>query len=296
MRVVTNSEFQTFKDCRRRWWLSWHRRLRPIRTEMTGAAPLGSSVHAAIEVSYRRGINTSDAWTELVEWQTAELEGVLPEDVEKQNELVRIMLSGFDDWRTEVGLDAGYRVLAVEQKIEAELTGGVLLMGKLDQIVERDLDGEVLLQDVKTVGTIEDGGIRQNAQFRTYALILRLLGHRANGARRVMLRKVKRTARAKPPFYGVDTAQWTDAQLSLFRNQLIGQIADMVAVETALDSGGDPGRLAYPHFTSECSWKCDFAGVCPMFDDPGDDAEGMLRMLYEQGNPLDRYQDVSNED
>ena len=63
---ISNSEIQTFKDCRRRWWLSYYRRLQPKTQQMTGALALGSRVHEALDMYYGKGIPLLDAHAELV--------------------------------------------------------------------------------------------------------------------------------------------------------------------------------------------------------------------------------------
>lgn len=291
MRRITNGEMQTWKRCKRKWWLTYVRRLRLARAETVGVAQLGTDAHTAIEHSYKQGIRAADAWQVIVDNR----EDPPSEAQLKQDDLVRIMLEGFDDWREETGLDDGYDILAVEHKATTPLVDGVELMGKLDLLVRRRLDGAVLLRDWKTVGSIATGGIRQNEQFKTYALILRLMGQATTGAQRVMLRKVKRTAKAKPPFYGLDDATWTDAQLAVFRMQLIGQVYDVLEAQHKLDTGEDPGMIVYPTPHRDCSWDCDFAGVCPMFDDPHDHPEGLLSLLYVTHDPLERYGEGAHE-
>lgn len=290
-RYVTNGELQTYKDCKRKWWLGWHRRLRPLARSYVGAAELGTVVHKCLEVGAKEDRSPAEVLASDVR---PELEGTCPpgerDALEKQLELARIMLEGFEQWRAEEGLDAGYVVLGVEARAEAQLPGtDVTLMGKLDRVTRRTLDGTILLEDYKTVGSIEVGGIGQNEQFKHYALILRLLGVGAGGARRIMLRKVKRTAKANPPFYGVDEVWYTDRTLELYMKQLYGEVEDVLESEAKLDRGADPGRIMYPRPNRDCSWKCEFAGVCPMFDDGKSDPEGALRVAFEQGDPLDRY-------
>ena len=42
--TLSNSEIQVFKDCRRKWWLNYYRRLQPKKKEFTGALALGSRI------------------------------------------------------------------------------------------------------------------------------------------------------------------------------------------------------------------------------------------------------------
>ena len=45
--TLSNSEIQVFKDCRRKWWLNYYRRLMPRKKDYTGALALGSRIHEA---------------------------------------------------------------------------------------------------------------------------------------------------------------------------------------------------------------------------------------------------------
>ena len=64
---LSNSELQTFKDCRRRWWLNYYRRLQPKQKDMTGALALGTRIHAALDAHYAQGTPLLQAHSELVE-------------------------------------------------------------------------------------------------------------------------------------------------------------------------------------------------------------------------------------
>jgi len=48
---IANSELQTFKRCKRKWWLSYYRRLH-LRREGVGALSIGNMVHAPLEAYY----------------------------------------------------------------------------------------------------------------------------------------------------------------------------------------------------------------------------------------------------
>ena len=63
---ISNSEIQTFKDCRRRWWFTYYRRLQPRERNFTGALALGSRIHEALDQYYATGKPLLDAHAELV--------------------------------------------------------------------------------------------------------------------------------------------------------------------------------------------------------------------------------------
>ena len=64
---ISNSEIQTFKDCRRKWWLSYYRRLKPKSANMTGALALGSRIHEALDMYYSKDIPLLEAHAQLLE-------------------------------------------------------------------------------------------------------------------------------------------------------------------------------------------------------------------------------------
>ena len=63
----------------------------------------------------------------------------------------------------------------------------------------------------------------------------------------------------------------------------------MLQLEKALDDGESPMHVAYPTPHNDCSWKCEFRAVCPMFDD-GSHAEGVIASAFKVHNPYQRYE------
>lgn len=154
---TSNSEIQTYMDCRRRWWLTYHRSLRLKREAPVGPLNLGSRVHRALEEGYSSPGREAEMRRVLAEsierdYPLAEELGVLDE-FEKECELAVVMLEGFVDWASEEGLDAGWEVVHKEQIVRAPRMdfGGtpVVLKGKLDQVVRREHDGSLWMRDWK---------------------------------------------------------------------------------------------------------------------------------------------------
>lgn len=303
---ITYSELGTFKGCRREWWLNYYRHLGLKQRERVSAASLGTLVHNCMEALYVDGVDPRATLAELRQAETAEFAEAAANGTpiqvdykkwESQYELAEKIVEGFLEWRAETGLDCGYRVVAVEEKVSVPVEGFPMakswdelqLMGKLDVQVEREADGAILNRDWKTVQTLDEGGLSRKEQFKYYALIKRLAGSHINGAQRVMLRKVKRTGNAKPPFYGIDEATYTDSALRRFHAQIWGEIKQIAEATDALDAGADPLTVCGPRPCNDCSWKCDFKAVCPMWDDGSSNPEGMLSAYYEEYDPLARY-------
>lgn len=295
---ISNSEIQTFKDCRRKWWLNYYRNLKPLQQSHTGALALGSRVHAALDDYYSKDIPLLEAYANYVEQDRYSLLLDFRDTVEldTEAELGRIMLEGYLEWVDENGIDAELEMISTEEIISMPMFDGeVELQGKLDMRVRRKADGVRLFRDFKTVGGsfAEFGAMaHMNEQILTYMVLEAANngeGERCDGGIFTMLKKVKRTANAKPPFYDQIEVRHNQFALRAFWNRLHGTVRDMMAVRKGLDEGGDHHYLAYPRPSRDCKWKCNFFAVCPLFDD-GSAAEHAITELYRVGDAYSYYQ------
>ena len=298
---LSNSELQTFKDCRRRWWLTYYRRLQPKQKISTGALALGSRIHQALDDHYSKGIPLLKAHADLVEQEKnlllADFRDVY--ELETEAELGRIMLEGYEQWIEENGIDAELEMISTEETIIAPLFNGeVELQGKLDMRVRRKADGVRMFRGFKTVG----GSLSEfanmahmNEQVMTYMLLestKRDEAERSEGGIFTLLKKVRRSAAAKPPFYDQIEIRHNIFTMRSFWNRIHGTIADLMKVRTGLDAGEDHAFLAYPRASRDCKWKCQFFAICPMFDD-GSAAEQAISEMYEEADPY-AYYDTDN--
>lgn len=311
--LYSNSEIQAYKRCKRKWWLAWYRRLRLKIESPTGARAIGNRVHRALQAWYvpdellayrtdprdalERAI-TQD-WTELV---TA-LGGVenVPPDVAKAFQsdtgLERAIIEGYVEWLEETGADQGLRIIAPETYLETTvltpLMREVKLIGKIDVRTQRESDGALLFIDHKTVGDLTSPvkTLHMDEQMMHYHLLEFLAavnGEHVQGAIYNMLRKVKRTAKANPPFYGRVEVHHSPVELDSFKMEVLATIDSIWDTHDLLDLGVDHRLAAYPTRTKNCSWDCDFFKVCPLFDD-GSRAEDMLKELYVTDDPFEYY-------
>ena len=295
---ISNSEIQTFKDCRRRWWLTYYRRLRPKMQDFTGALALGSRIHEALDRYYSTGQPLLEAHADLVK---ADLKKLTDEyrdtsGLETEAELGRVMLEGYLEWVEMEGIDAELEMISTEEVIERPmLEGKVILQGKIDMRVRRKIDGARMFRDFKTVGgSFSDFGAmaHMNEQVKTYMVLEEAQneeGERADGAIFTMLRKVKRGAYAKPPFYDQIEVRHNKFTLRAFIEQLEGVLTEMVDTREILDAGGGHNKYAYPRPTRDCKWKCQFFAICPLFDD-GSAAEAALSDAFVVADPYGYYQ------
>jgi hypothetical protein len=295
---ISNSEIGTFKDCRRKWYLSYYRRLGKKSKNFTGPLALGSRVHKALEISYNEGRPLTTVWGELIveDRKLLDLEYRDPVDFENEAELGRIMLDGYQQWNAEEGIDAELEIVSNEQRLVTPmLNGEVELMAKIDQRVRRKVDGVRLFRDWKTTANFADltRTAHLNEQFLTYQVIEATQkdeAERCEGALVTMLKKVKRTASARPPFYDQIEVRHNVFALRNFWNRLHGTLTDMMTVRHQLDAGVDHQVIAYPRPSRDCTWKCDFYSICPLFDD-GSAVELAIHDQFEEREPYAYYED-----
>jgi hypothetical protein len=297
-RYVTNSELKTYRECRRKWWLSIHRQLQLKREKMYGPAASGTRVHRYMEVFYRDGdVAAETDFESNAEYDCAEYPEQA-ENIRKDVDLARVMIDGYLEWAAEEGEDEDYELVAPEARIEVALPGfeeqDVRLIGKLDQRVLKRSSNEEMFRDFKTVNDFSKIPLLPiDTQMKHYSLLLRLADKaaRVGGGLYTMIRRSKRTARAKPPFFMNAEVRHNDTALRTYLHQVQQQVKEILALEAELAAGADAVALCYPNPTNDCSWKCEFLPVCSMFDD-GSDAEGLTSVLYETGVYLSRYSDA----
>lgn len=304
---VSNSEISTFKRCRRKWYGLFYRRLRLKRESPVGAPYLGTLVHGGLRAYYEDKI----PWTDWLDARiAAQLEDYPDEEkgIVDQAELASLMLEGYFDWLEETGADAEYTLIGAERTLDVPFTRAIsipldeelVISGKLDRVIERRTDGARLYVDDKTVGSLND--LPKNAQraeqFLMYDLLQYVLAlesgeefQRTDGGIYNMLRKVKRTVRAKPPFYGRHEVRHNVQELRSFWIRLVGEIEEIVRLRQRLDAGADHRHVAYPTPTRDCSWDCPLVHICTMFDD-GSDVERAIEQLYEEYDPYERYEET----
>jgi CRISPR/Cas system-associated exonuclease Cas4 (RecB family) len=127
---LSNSEIQVFKDCRRKWWLNYYRRLMPKTTQYTGALALGSRIHEALDQYYSSNCEKDllQIHATLVETDRKTLMDEYRDtsDLESEGELGRIMLEGYLQWMDEQGIDADLEMISTEEVIEMPLLWMVL--------------------------------------------------------------------------------------------------------------------------------------------------------------------------
>ena len=313
-RLISNSEIQVFKECRRKWWLAYYNQYALRAEAPTGARAIGQRVHRALQAWYvptgQTRVDPRDAlerlivddWSRLVEYygESSQELVTIRQAFNADADLERAMIEGYVQWIGETGVDSELTIVGSEQYLEAVLPLGeeyvpTKIIGKLDVRAQQQTTGNFVFLDHKTVGELKTPRLtlQQNEQMMHYLLLEFLNSSEADvtcdGALYNMLRKVKRTVQAKPPFYDRVVVHHNKHEIQAFRERLLGTVKDMLDIEAKLDRGASHQQVAYPRPSRDCTWKCDFFAVCPMFDD-GSRVQAMLDEYYRQRDPLEYYQ------
>jgi RecB family exonuclease len=296
---LTNSEMSDWRRCRRKWYFRSYRRLRARDEKPTGALSLGNLVHDALSVVYAVG-EKGDPLARLDELTEAKvLEHPFHEDdIRKEGELAKIMVEGYVQWLEETGADQNVRVLAPESMVEVELAQGVRLLSKLDARVERHTDPGRMALEFKTVQdfTRPLPTLQIDTQLLTEHLVEFLAlqergetdpAQRARGVLYRMLRKVKRTAAAKPPFYAEEAVDHNVEELRNHWRHVMSIARDILDAHARLDAGESHHTVAYPSPKQDCSWDCPFLAPCKLAN--SGDMEAYIAEKYEEADPLERY-------
>lgn len=304
---ISNSEIQEFKSCRRAWWLKYYRGLSLKAKESTGPLPLGTRVHNSLEAYYKDGINPVTEYRKLLKEDALKFsqsedysDASKVKKFESEADLGRIMLEGYLEWLDETNADDRLEVVAVEKKVSAPfLDGRVELQGKTDMKVRDRLDGARLILDHKTAISFDvyHKTSHMSEQLMLYSLLEKIQDGDdtpVEGGIYNLLRKVKRGASAKPPFYDRITVRFNNTALRSFWTRVNGELRDMIATRDALDAGADHQYVAYPSPTRDCTWKCPFFQACFMFDD-GSAAEDWIENFTEVTDPYARYEENDGE-
>lgn len=301
---LSNSEMSTFRQCKRKWWLSTYRRLTPKKQASYGTAlHVGNVVHDAL-AAYYDPVTATDPVAHASDYYADELL-MHPEyeyEILGEQSLVQPMLIGYVEWLEETGADSDLRMLGSERMVEIAMTEDVTLLSKLDAPVEQASDGAQLVLEHKTVGDLESplNLLKLDTQLLTEHLV-RFLDAMNKGATQEeaynqchgilynMLKKNKRTSRAKPPFYGRLVIPHNIHELRNHWQHVLSTAREIQKVRVRLDAGESHHRVVPPSPDKNCTWKCEFFHICPMFDD-GSRVEDAIEAIYEERDPLERYQ------
>lgn len=285
--LLTNSEIQTFKECRRKWYYNYYLGFAPAEEHV--ALTTGTLWHEMLEEYY----NIDEPDPELRLKAAGEVllaHQIMHNDPKIKYGMLLNMLRAYHNWIEEEGRDHNLLFSSIEQVGQIELMPGVNLRGKIDVIAE-DLDLETfLLVDHKSC---RDFGIVStlplNQQMRTYALICRedptipTVTHAFYN----MARKVDPDhARAQPPFFMRERIYLTDDLIDNHRAELCITAKEIRNTREALDETPEP---VIPMTVSPaCSW-CSYSSPCSQQGDPHADFRWNLELNFIERDPNARY-------
>jgi RecB family exonuclease len=309
--MISQSEIYAWTRCRRNWYLTYYLGFVPTDESPVGNRQLGTRVHTALEAYYGYQLDPLAVLALLYRIEANRV----PEsaaDLAKEHELAEAMVSGYVEWLAEEGADADFRTVATETDIRVDLPGvpGVRLRARMDQVAERISDGALLFRDYKTGTGFEVAEqLKINPQMKFYTLVQHLAsgpdGPKLAGFTIDTLRRVKRTAKAEPPFYRRDAFTYTPDEIhaTLLKVQTVAtEIMEHRALldDTYLRSGGDLSVInplqrseMFPtEIPNDCKWWCDFKEICPMMNDGSDWSGSLVRSgRFRQADPYEYYRD-----
>lgn len=300
--VISNSEIQLYKQCRRSWYVQYYLQRQPKFDSVNpvGATWMGTRLHAALEAYYMPDLNISptQACAILSEIYIMDVDQ-WPEHASalwNEWELASTMLKGYFEWIESNGLDAHLEVISPEREYVVPLSEDISIRGRLDVTVRDKHSGAYLFLDHKTcIAFLKEDYLDRDEQALFYMMLQRLSVKEPNlwldGGIFNMLRKVKRGPKAKPPFYMRTTVRHNSDTLNSMYRRTYQVAHDILDLRGQLDSGIRHDQIAYPHPTADCSWRCPLAqGGCVMMDD-GSDWQGYLEEQYTLTDPYARYSD-----
>lgn len=303
-RLVSNSEVQTFKDCPRKWWITWYLGLTPRKTELGGVRKTGDRIHIALAALYTPNASHADCRDALedvirADELVAAATGQLTNTLKNQFDLERAMIEGYLEWITETGVDAQLEVLSSETYVEAPLVdtygsidSPVKLIGKIDARVRDHNTGRVGFIDHKTAVGTHIPGLNLNEQKMHYHLLHWLAQdgteQRLSFALWNVLKRVKRTAKANPPFFARHPVNVNHHQVANHLAMTTSTVADILVTEDALDAGVRHHVAVPRRFSETCHWKCPAFDICPLFDD-GSNVWAAVDDLLVERDPLSYY-------
>ena len=298
---LSNSEIGVYKRCRRKWYLTHYRRLTPrdVVGKFIGPLPLGTRVHACLEAKFANHEDPVAVYKALFEEDRIRFEetdaAAFADASEKfyaEGDLGRKMVEGFQQWLEETGIDTDYSIVSAEEQMEWPiLDGRVILRGKTDLMLTDLRTGTLRIGDVKTAVQIKPFHdiINQSEQLMLYACLTQLTRElKVSGGAYLVLKKVKRSAKSKPPYYELIEADYNSTTLRNFWNRVIAEAEEILSVRGRLDAGESHQTVCYPTPGTDCTYSCPFYSGCYMFDD-GSDAERWLSDTFVQHDPYSRY-------
>jgi hypothetical protein len=310
-----------WKRCPRRWLVEYYFGMLPADPNPASTRDQGLRWHTAMEAHYGPAHLDPGFVLDVLYGMAIEQHPESERDLQAAHEMAKIMAEGYLETVAAEGWDARLKVVEPEAEVRIDLPGWegiVQLRAKLDQVYYNEDDGTYGFLDHKSAANFErEEMIRSDPQIRLYSLIAWLATQGtvpqigaapeiipgrplvAGGIIRTA-RRVKRTAKARPPFYLNTPFRHPPELLAatlLSTQQVVGEIMN---ARRQLDAAGSlPEQLHFIQLTAtrpvpiirDCANMCPLAsGQCQLMDE----SLGWIDALWKSGkfvsgDPYARY-------
>jgi hypothetical protein len=272
---LSHSQLSTFRQCQRKWMLSYHRLLE--KPPVVGALTLGSAFHAALEMHYKGETVDLDGYYAPIIKAAPPAQKL---DVLAEKKQVKAMVEQYLRW-AEIA-DVGRETTGVEAEFEQEIAWSngeaVVLHGFIDW------ESEGLVTDHKTAGRGLDPPlpIELSNQGRTYSLVrwLQNPDQPPPDFEFNMVKKLKHTGTgakaAKPPFHERHRTSYSPVTLDHHRRHVTATARQILKAKSALEAGDSHHDVTPPTAGDHCKFMCDFLSVCNLLDSDPEAAETKL--------------------
>lgn len=284
--IVSYSELDTYRQCPLKHFLAYGQRWTKPKDENSALAK-GTLWHLVLEEHYGVIKRYQDLHDGAMPRKVAEVNRLLEEcrarvfeffvdrESGRQSEVQALIEWMYDGHIAKYGLDAQWRILAVEYRLQARLPyhngapSPFLLKAKLDLIVQDRRTGKVWVIDHKSGANLPSQmDLEIDDQFGLYTWLLQSQGVPVLGS----IHDANRTTRNLGDFTPTPPGkkpQTLDARMSRTTLNRTGQEAHNIAVDATNAAcnaypeaaGFDPLPLYSSPDPRQCGWKCDFKDV-----------------------------------
>jgi hypothetical protein len=318
---ISQSEINMWRRCPRRWLMEYYFGLLPANRNPASTRDQGLRWHTAMEAHYGPAHLDPGFVLDVLYGMAIEQFPESERDLRTAHELSKIMAEGYLEEAAAQGWDAKLKVIEPEAEVRIPLPGweGIVdLRAKLDQVYYNEEDGTYGFLDHKTAADFtRDELVEMDPQMRLYSLIAWLATQNTvpqlgwapeiDTSRPLVMggivrtaKRVKRTAKAKPPFYSNFPFRHDPEQLAATLLSTQKVVSEIIEARRSLDAAGSlPDRLHWTQLTvtrpvpiiHDCSRMCPLSsGLCQMMDRGLGWIDAAWRSgAYVQGDPYDRY-------
>lgn len=265
--IIRQSAVKRWLRCRRAaYWQYTENWIKP--TEDKDVRGLGTHFHGLLAEYYGGG-------------KSPELDHKFnPDDVATS----QIMFDTYVSEMEEEGLDVGQETVSVEQRLFSAPIGITAdtfyrVSCQVDQVYkDTALYGSPLIgRDHKTSAAFFNTA-ENDFQLMTYAMVLHDNDYLVDYMEHNIVKRNKRTGRAKPPYTQRNRIRVTKEAIEEWRKYIKIILTEHLLAHTIANDVSD--RYLYPTPDNTCSWGCDFVDVCSMVEQ-GEDYTAVLETEYQ---------------